>query len=245
MSVNFQEAVISEKTSELTSETLRADFVFEVKKNSQTEIWHIEEQTQEDKNMLERMLKYFALLYDKYKTPVYQVVLYVGDDRTITSKMQNKAKVGFFVFQYELINLSQIPYKDFLETPETLPFAILGKYKPENLPEVLKNIGKKSKNFLRTRAEFVNLIDALLILSKKRNIENQVKNLISTFMPIDIDYKDTETFKEGKMEGIKEGKIETAKALLILGKNSLQEIAQATGLPLEQIQKLAKEIKKK
>jgi len=117
-----------EKPTEFTSKTLRIDFVFEVLRGGKEEIWHIEEQTASDTDMFERMLLYVALLYGKYKKPVYQVVLYVGDDKNPRSQMKKKKRIGFFEYNYEVINLSDIPYKRFLKSANMLPFAVLGKY---------------------------------------------------------------------------------------------------------------------
>jgi predicted transposase/invertase (TIGR01784 family) len=44
---------------------------------------------------------------------------------------------------------------------------------------------------------------------------------------------------EGRIEGIKENAIETAKNLLRRGKYTLEEIAEDTQLPLEQVKELA------
>ena len=44
---------------------------------------------------------------------------------------------------------------------------------------------------------------------------------------------------EGRIEGIKENAIETAKNLLRRGKCTLEEIAEDTQLPLEQVKELA------
>ena len=45
--------------------------------------------------------------------------------------------------------------------------------------------------------------------------------------------------EEGREEGRQEGKTETAKRLLKMGKFSLEEIADGTGLSIEEIKKLA------
>jgi len=241
LSLHFEKESIEQKPAEFASESLRADFVFELKRKGQREIWHIEEQTQDDARMIERMLKYLALLYDKHKLPVYQVVIFVGAKSVQKSQMKHQAKIGFFEYQYKLLNLGEIPYTDFLQSPQTLPFAILGKYK--DLKKVLKQIGEKSKLFLRKREEFLNLANDLLLLAKKREIEKEVINLIPTFMPLLLDYKETQTFKDGKLEGELEGKLKVARALI--GKMSLQEIANVTGIALAEIEKLVHSSKKK
>ncbi len=56
----------------------------------------------------------------------------------------------------------------------------------------------------------------------------------------DIKVQRREAFRLGKEEGAEQTKIETAKNLLTMNL-SLEQIAQATSLPLEKIQKLASE----
>ena len=45
---------------------------------------------------------------------------------------------------------------------------------------------------------------------------------------------------EGRVEGIAEGRVESAQKLLELGKLTNEEIAQVTGLTIEQIEEMAK-----
>jgi predicted transposase/invertase (TIGR01784 family) len=52
------------------------------------------------------------------------------------------------------------------------------------------------------------------------------------------------TQSSGYQKGKLEGKLEIAKALITFGELSLDKIAQATGLTLEQIKALEQEVKK-
>ena len=62
------------------------------------------------------------------------------------------------------------------------------------------------------------------------------------------EYNEAETMElfkeEGRVEGRKEGKLENAKQaalnLLRIGKLTLAEIAESVGLPMEEIQKIAR-----
>ena len=51
-----------------------------------------------------------------------------------------------------------------------------------------------------------------------------------------------EGIEEGRIEGRQEEKIETARNFLKMGL-TLEQVAQGTGLPLEEVEKLAKELK--
>lgn len=48
--------------------------------------------------------------------------------------------------------------------------------------------------------------------------------------------------REGILEGIEQNKLETAKNLLKMNVNTHEQIAQATGLPLETVEELAKQL---
>jgi len=247
---------------ELHTLVKESDFIFLIKQNNQEKLLQIEVQTEDDATMLERMLIYAGLIYEQHKKPLKQIVLYLG--RTIdakSKKMLSDIDMGYFTYKYKLINISEIDYHKFLDAPETLPLAILGKYEPKNIKNVLKTILEKSKSFLRTNAQFAELQINLEIIAQLRNLQEEVKQLTLKLMPVTIDPSQTSFFEKGFEKGIEKGfekgiekgfekgfekgKIQTAKAFILLGKNTHQEIAQATGLPLKQIEELAKEVKKK
>jgi len=170
LSIQFDKIEVQEKPTELTSKTLRSDFVFEVVREDREEIWHIEEQTDKDKDMFERMLLYVAFLYKKYKKPVYQVVLYVGDGKKPKSEMKSKDRIGFFEYSYKIISLSDIPYKRFFKSANTLPFAVLGKYDSQDSEKVLEEIFQTADKLLPTDVDKLNFIEDLAVLSKKRSL---------------------------------------------------------------------------
>ena len=60
-------------------------------------------------------------------------------------------------------------------------------------------------------------------------------------MPFDIDFRDTPTWRKATQEAKLENTFEIAKTMLIKGFNIIQ-VQDVTGLTLEQIQALEKEI---
>ncbi len=77
-------------------------------------ILHLELQTQNDKNMIFRMLEYYILLKQRYKNkPIKQIVLYVGDGRP---NMQNTLKADSIEFSYEIKDIKDIECKKLLES---------------------------------------------------------------------------------------------------------------------------------
>ena len=74
-----------------------------------------------------------------------------------------------------------------------------------------------------------------------RELENEINILIPTVMPFEIDFRDTPTWRKATQEAKLEEKFEIAKTML-LDKMPIAQIAKFTGLTLEQIQALEKEI---
>ena len=70
-----------------------------------------------------------------------------------------------------------------------------------------------------------------------RELETEINILIPTVMPFEIDSRDTPTWKKAQLEE----KFAIAKTMLIKGFNIIQ-VQDVTGLTLEQIQALEKEI---
>lgn len=90
-----------------------------------------------------------------------------------------------------------------------------------------------------------------MISDAVQNIKNNDKyrreNMFSSLRYVDAKYA---AKKAGKKEGLKLGiaqgahekAVETARNFLALGVNTIEQIAQATGLPLEEVQQLATEV---
>ena len=178
------------------------------------------------------MLMYAAFLYNEYVMPVKQVVLYLGENKTA-----NEAYLGYFDYNYKVIYIKEIPYESFLNDSENLVFAILADFGEDNLKTVLKNIFKVASKYFTNNKNFAELAENIEKLGKLRELENEINILIPTIMPFDIDFRDTPTWRKAQLEE----KFATAKAMLI-DKMPIAQIAKFTGLTLEQIQALEKEI---
>jgi predicted transposase/invertase (TIGR01784 family) len=219
----------------------KADFVFEVLQNKQKFLLHIEIQSEDDETMIERMYLYSALLFDKFKLPVKQIVFSLLEK----SRMTYELDMGYFTYRYKLFSLFEVPYQHFLNSKETLVFAILGKYEPKNLSKVLTEIISSGKSQGMTHEELEELLLDLEILGKKRNLDENIRILTPMLMPFNLSLDDSPTFREAKkkakIEGKLESQIEIAKAML-LDKLPFEQIAKYTKLPIEDIEKLANEL---
>lgn len=94
-----------------------ADFVEKITtKDNQTLVFHIEFQTANDKSIADRMFVYAGLIYKIYRLPLRQIVFYIGNDPV---NMPSKLSMPTFEYNFELINLQSLSYKEFIS--EVLP----------------------------------------------------------------------------------------------------------------------------
>ena len=228
--------IVITKPTDFTRNLRKADFVYLVEENGIKEVFHLEVQTKEDTKMVQRMYLYSAFLYNEYVMPVKQVVLYLGDNKT-----PNDADLGYFDYKYKVIYIKEIPYESFLNDSENLVFAILADFGEDNLKTVLKNIFKTASKYFTNNKNFAELAQNIEKLGKLRELENEINILIPTIMPFDIDFRDTPTWRKATQEAKLEAEFAIAKAMLI-DKMPIVQIAKFTGLTLEQIQALEKEI---
>ncbi|SFE44496.1 conserved hypothetical protein (putative transposase or invertase) [Chitinophaga sp. CF118] len=176
-------------------------------RKNRTFICHIEWQSQNDKNMAYRMAEYAVMLYRKYRIPVKQYVIFMGQD-AVTMKTTIKHKN--LRFWYKIISLKEIDYKFFLqsEDPEIKVFAILANFGNDDTETALENIlqeisttadgdlaKEKHNNQLR-----------VLVQLRNDNVKLKFEDMISTRTFFKV--KDDAFYKIGKKEGIVEGKEE-------------------------------------
>ena len=134
-----------------------ADLVLQLEDGS---IFHLELQTQNDKNMPFRMLEYYLLLKQRYPNkPIKQMVLYVGDGKP---NMPNFLETDKLKFSYELKDIKEIECKELLES--------------DNLEDKILAVLCKVKDFEKY---IFSLIDELLKLPEKQRADYIRKLLIA------------------------------------------------------------------
>lgn len=230
----------------------KADFVLRTKLKEKEALFHLEVQTDEDPTMLNRMVTYLALLnekfYDKDKEEpllIKQIVLYLGRNDVIKSEMPRIRDFGYFIYEYKLINISDIPYQKFLENKETIIFAILGNFLGTQNVEVVNEIMEESRKYFANNADFNEFVVDLATLAELRSLAGAVvlnynNHKSNTNMPIDIDITETYFYKQGEQRGKLEEKLAVAKVMLS-DEMPIEQIIKFTGLSLEQIQDLQKD----
>ena len=244
------------------------DFIRIVETETQERfILHLEFQTNNDTEMVFRMAEYKAIIQRKYRIPVRQFVVYIGN---VPPSMRTKLTKEEVIEGFELVNISGINYRKLLESevPEAIILAILSDFQDEDPVKVIKlilaNLKRLSSDSIRLRK----YIKQLEILSRLRKLE-EITIKASNDMPITYDITTDFLYKKGKLEGKAEGKLEgkaegklegklegkeeeqflIARNLLqsapfLEGRLSYQDIADGCGLSLEMVKQIHTELSK-
>jgi hypothetical protein len=223
-----------------------ADFIEKVTtKDNQTLIFHIEFQTSNERAMADRMFVYAGLIYHIYRLPVRQIVFYIGKE---PMKMSNTLKMPAYEYSYELINLQQISYKQFIHSriPEEVLLALLCDFGEIKAEKVVEEIFVKLRMLHQSELAFQRSIRQLSVLSLLRDLQPLIIQHINTMaLTIDIskDYYFQQGEKRGEEKGEKRKAQEIAAEMLKEGLDK-QTTAKVTKLTLEEIDLLEKTLKK-
>ena len=184
----------------------KADFVVELEDGS---IFHLELQTQPDKNMPLRMLEYRVLLMQKYPDrEIRQMVLYVGDG---APRMESSINTDNLSFRYELRDIKEIHCKELMESSqmEDKILAVLcnvedpERYFTEIFEELLKLPEKERADYIRKLLTALHYRPKLKVVLK-RLLEERKMPLTITEEMIKQDPFFQEGLERGKLEAQKE-----------------------------------------
>ncbi len=200
-------------------------------------IIHLEIQTKNDAKMHLRMLEYMAMLVRKYEVPVYQLVLFVGDE-----KMNMKPRVEFHnvFFWYEIISLKEKHYSVFLENedPEFAILAILADFGKEKPEDVIKKIIERIVTISQENPRFKNTnvrdkyITQLSTLSKINDLQPIILSTLRN-MALTFDVKKDAFYLEGFEDALEK----PIKKVYKQGMN-LQEIADLFEVTIDFVKKI-------
>ena len=125
---------------------------------------HMEFQSADNNEMVYRMQEYHALISRKYKLPVRQIVMYMGEEESkmITQLPETGVYKGF-----ELVSIHKIDIEEFIsdQFPEIIILALLSNYDKEHIEEVLYTIVgniKKAVKHEDTLKRYVNQLQFYL-----------------------------------------------------------------------------------
>ena len=194
-----------------TVQQSRADLAMRLVDQS---ILHIEFQSSNDPDMVERMAMYHLHLWRKHRRPLKHVVLYVGEPRM---QMSASLNTGPLQFACEMIDIRSFEATDFLATGRAADcvLAMLARGGETRLGEILTQLRSLPEQELR-RA-----IAQASVLCQLRRLSSRLKREVET-MPVVLDISENEILREiqqkaletGRVEGVAAGRAEGAQRLL-------------------------------
>ncbi len=190
-------------------------------------VLHIEFQTKNDAEIVYRMAEYWSMLLRKYKLPVKQYVMYIGEGlaEMATTLINEKS-----FFCYNLISFSAIDYRIFLysDKAEEKIFAILANFGSDGVETAVSNIFTQVSQSAGGELERERRKNQLRILAQLRNLVPQKLNImesVATFFKEENDIFYLRGVRKGREEQREEEKTGFVKNLLAAGKFTITEIA--------------------
>jgi len=200
-------SIVSYKTLQVkfpqTAES-EVDFLYEITDTTKAKlILHIEFQSNNDAQMLERMQEYHSKIYRKHKLPVKSLVINVGK-QAFTAR--NKLKTEEIFTGYEVINLFELSKDELLsnQVPEVVILALLANYPKDEIETVLRLIIKKLKQIVSTEKDLKRYVNQLLLLSRLRNFGDVSAKIINN-MPLLYDVEKDSLYQQGVEKGVEQG----------------------------------------
>lgn len=192
---------------------------------------HIENQSYKQRELGERMLKYFVHLYEKYALPIYPIVIF-SYDNPLTPE-PNTFNVDFpdkkiLMLNYEVVQLNQLNWRDYLKHENPVASALMAKMKiaPKDRPKV-KSECLRMLATLRLNKARMKMISGFVDTYLRLNAEEEeiFKAEVEKFEPVKKEVVmeivtswqlqgREEGREEGRQEGRQEGKLELIIRLL-------------------------------
>ena len=226
-------------------------------------ILQIEIQTTDDLEMVFRMILYYSILCYKYRLPVKQFVLYLGDKQP--PSMATVLSHENLFYKFTLIDIRTIGYEHFLNSqqPEEVILAILGDMHGKAPEVVINEILLKLQSFEQNGLKMGKYFIQLRVISKLRKLQKLTFELIKK-MPFIYELETDEAYLEGlnigeargEARGEAKGEIrgeargmtkvqhDTVVRMLKSQKFSIEDIVLAAGVTISFVKKLQKELGK-
>ncbi|WP_341531342.1 Rpn family recombination-promoting nuclease/putative transposase (plasmid) [Nostoc sp. UHCC 0302] len=207
---------------------------------------HVENQSSTQSEFPKRMFKYFARLLEKYDLPIYPVVIFSFDE-PLRAEPQNYritfADLNVLEFQFAAIQLNRLSWRDYLTQPNPVAAALMAKM----------NIPASERPFVK--AECLRLLATLKLDPARMQL---ISGFVDTYLRLDpMEEQAFQTVidtmglaqREEIMEIVTSWEQKAAQktreeiALNLLQREMvIEEVAQVTGLNIEQVQELQAQV---
>jgi predicted transposase YdaD len=180
------------------------DFFYEVlSMGGKRFILHMEFQTTIDQEMIYRFSEYHGIGLRKWKLPMRQVLVYIGEEDADFKQelLEEEVFTGF-----ELIDVHRFDTSELLssQVPEVVLLAVLSNYAKEQTENVLRLLLQQLKRVSKSSGAFKRYLNQLLILSRLRRAEDITLKITNT-MPITIDIENDSLYLQGIEKGMEKG----------------------------------------
>lgn len=196
------------------------------------------------------MADYYLMLFRKYKLPVVQHVLYLGEK---TPAMPLRLQTDRIMFSFPLITFSEIDYRIFLASSksEEVLFALLGNFGNDSpeiaIQRIIDRVEETTTGNFALKRRWVQL----RILSQLRNLVVKTGKLmqsISTFFKEENDLLYKKGIEEGIEKGMSKQELEDKKvfstSLILKTAFDDAKIAGLVGVDVSFVQKLREQVER-
>ena len=135
-------------------------------------ILQIEFQVADEHEMVYRMGDYYLMLERKYKIPVEQYVIFIGNGKPSMPTVLDRKRMQF---EFPLIIFSEIDYHEFLNSdkPEEVIFGVLANFAQESPEKALNQIINRLHETTEGDFALRKYFKQLRVLSQLRKLESQ------------------------------------------------------------------------
>jgi hypothetical protein len=202
-------------------------------------ILHLEFQVDDYKKMAYRMADYWVLLKSKYKYPVRQFVIYIGNKqptmKTVLSEDGN-------YFQFQLINITQLDYLRFLNStnPEEIILAVLGDFGNEKSEIALSHIIQRLEETKTDQNTLQKHFNQLRILAKLRKLNLKFDDMIQNMAKY-LDVESDPFFIKGQ----EKEQVKVVTNLLSQSDFTIDKIAKIAGVAVDFVKSVQRQLTRK
>jgi len=202
-----------------------------------TFVLQVEFQLSDDPDMVLRMAEYYIMLYRRYRLPVRQYVIYIGEGRP---RMTDKIRLEQFDFRYALIALSKVDYRIFLRSdkPEEKILAILADFGDQNPGKIVKDIVHQVVAKLGGELDRLRFMKQLRVIAQLRKLASEnLEEIMETIAKYFKEENDI-LYKRGEERKSRE----VIKNLLAAGEFSIKAIANYASVSEAFVRKVKREL---
>ena len=187
--------------------------------------------------MADRMLLYYAMLWEKYKEPVKQYVVFIGQRKPRMASALNHEKLDY---HFSLVDIRELDYRNLLNgatQPEEAVLAILSNFKKREVDTVIPEILRKLQQLAGNQRKLSRYVRQIEILANLRDLQTQVVKHTET-MALTYNIKTDIRYQQGREEKEEETIIALLKSELLTN----EQIAEVTDSSLEQVDRIKRSL---